>query len=65
LASQEESGAGQVLEEAVQEQVAVGLEVAGRETWLHREEREDWKKRKRSSHQNSDTRQAPWTATLS
>jgi hypothetical protein len=42
-----------------------GAEGAKRETWLHREEREDWKKRKRSSHQNSDTRQAPWTATLS
>jgi hypothetical protein len=43
----------------------VGVGGQRRETWLHREEREDWKKRKRSSPQNSDTRQAPWTATLS
>jgi hypothetical protein len=37
----------------------------GRKTWLHREERDDWKERRRSSHQSSDTRQAPWTAALS
>jgi hypothetical protein len=36
-------------------------ELGERETWLHREERENWKARRRTSpHQNSDTRQAPW-----
>jgi hypothetical protein len=36
------------------------LDLAG--AWLHREEREDWKKRLRSSHQSSNTRQAPWVS---
>jgi hypothetical protein len=30
-----------------------------RETWLHKEEREDWKERRRSSHQNPDTHTGP------
>jgi hypothetical protein len=41
------------------------LHALQRETWLHREERENWEESRRSSHQNPDTRQAPWTATLS
>jgi hypothetical protein len=41
---------------------AIGAAMRERHGYI---EREDWKKRKRSSHQNPDTRQAPWTATLS
>jgi hypothetical protein len=40
-----------------EQKVAAELDLPERETWLHREERENWEERRRSSHQNPDTRQ--------